>query len=269
MKLAGAMSGWCCLSSAAAGMVALVVASAAAAGAPVTGRAQDMRFSFDELMHETASEYQAYFERLEARRGIERDTAKARRVERIFRQVLPQALRLHRPSEALRWGVFVLSQGAANFALPDGRIFVAAGWARRGRLGDDELALLIAHEIAHVICDHMLERVSALAAKQPRGAHIRDLLRQSREQWQVLAEIAPLMRTQEIEADRVGAAIIGASGVPLASAVGLFEHMARAEARSIGMAFVNSHDTALRRKADLLAWAFSMDWRAGRSLRRE
>lgn len=269
MKLAGAMSGWRCLRSAAAGFVALVVASAAAAGAPVTGRAQDMRFSFDELMHETASEYQSYFEHLEARRGIERDTARARRVERIFRQVLPQALRLHRPSEALRWDVFVLSQGAANFALPDGRIFVSAGWARRGRLGDHELALLIAHEIAHVICDHMLERVSALAAKQARGARIRDLLRHSREQWQVLEEIAPLMRTQEIEADRVGAAIVGASGVPLASAVKLFEHMARAEARSIGMAFVNSHDTALHRKADLLEWAFSLDWRAGRSARRE
>ena len=28
-----------------------------------------------------------------------------------------------------------------------------------------------------------------------------------------------------------------------------------AEARSMGMAYVNSHDTALRRKADLLEWA--------------
>lgn len=249
---------------AAGALAAFALVSVANAGAPVTGRTQDMRFAFDELMQDTAGDYQAYLERLESKQRIERDSASARRVERIFRHLLPQAVRLHPPSEALHWKVYVLKQGPANFALPDGRIFVSADWARRGRLGDEALALLIAHEMAHVICDHMLERVSALAARQGGRARIRDLLRQSREHWNLLAEIAPLMRTQEIEADRVGAAIVGASGVPLAAAVRLFEHMARAEARSIGMAYVNSHDTALHRKADLLEWAFSMDWRAGR-----
>jgi len=248
---------------AAGGLAALAMMSAASAGTPITGRAQDLRFSLEELIHETSADYQAYLERLEAKQRIERETANSRRVERIFRQLLPQAMRLHARNASIRWQVFVLRQGSANFALPDGTLFVAADWAKRGRLSDPELALLIAHEMAHVICDHMLERVSALAANQPGRSRIRDLLRQSREQWHALGEIAPLMRTQEMEADRVGAAILGASGLPLAEAVGLFDHMARAERRAIGMAFVNSHDTALQRKAGLLEWAFSMDWPGG------
>jgi len=247
----------------AVGGLAALAASPASGGAPVTGRAQELHFEPRDLIAETASDYRAYVERLDAKRLIERDSPSARRVERIFRRLLPHAMRLNRESEALRWEVVMVREDAANFALLDGRIFVSARWAQRGRLTDSELALLLAHEMAHVISNHMLERLSALAAKDPenRGS-IGDLLRESREQWQMVREIAPLMRAQEIEADRVGAAIAGASGVPLGQAVRLFDHMARAEERSFGMAFVNSHDTALRRKADLLEWAYSMGWPA-------
>jgi len=242
---------------AAGGLAALAMAATAHAAPP------PLRFTFEQLIAETAPEYHAYVERLERERLIERGSATARRVERIFRQLLPEAMRLSRYSSEFRWQAIVLKDAEGNFALPDGRIFVSAAWARHGRLSDNELALLIAHEMAHVVANHMLERVSALAAQHPAGSpSILALLRQSREQPQAVRDIAPLMRMQETQADRMGAAILGASGVPLAAAVRLFDSMARAEKRSIGMAFLDTHDTALRRKADLLEWAFSMDWPA-------
>jgi hypothetical protein len=61
---------------------ALATISAASAAAPVTGRAQELRFTFGELMRETGSDYQSCFERMKAKRRIAQGTASARRRSR-------------------------------------------------------------------------------------------------------------------------------------------------------------------------------------------
>jgi Zn-dependent protease with chaperone function len=239
--------------------LALLAALPAHAAAPVTGRAQELRYSPQELIAATSRDVRRYLARLERDRLIDRHSPTARRIRRIFDLLLPQAKRLHPDAAAWNWQLIVTREaGAGSHALPDGKILIAAHWVTRHALSDPELALLVAHEMAHVVASHMLERVSSFAARSARRPKVAALLRQLNEHWYLARDIAPLMRVQELEADRIGAAIIGASGLPLAAAVTLFDRMARGEGDS-GQALVESHLGAGRRKADLLAWERTMD----------
>jgi Zn-dependent protease with chaperone function len=237
-------------------MIALWAALPAGAAAPVTGRAQDLRYTREELNLATGEDFRAYLQALASERLLEGRSAGARRIERIFRRLLPAARRLDPAGAARRWRVVVTkAEHGALFAMPDGKIFVSARWVAEHRLSDQELALAIAHEMAHVVADHLLERVSAIAALRPLARlGVPDVLRMAREEWTVLREIEPLMRTHEREADRIGIAIAHAAGVSLAKAITLFDKMARAEETRDGISLVNSHDSARQRKANLTGW---------------
>jgi Zn-dependent protease with chaperone function len=63
--------------------------------------------------------------------------------------------------------VLVAKDLVPPFAMPDGQIFVSPKWVAGRRLTDAEIALVLAHEVAHVLSEHMLERVSTFAAARP------------------------------------------------------------------------------------------------------
>jgi predicted Zn-dependent protease len=237
-------------------VLSLAAALPAVAGAPVTGRHQDLSLSRANMIESTEGEFRLYLGTLEAERRIDRRSATARRVQRVFTRLLPHAKRLNPAMAGLRWEALVTKgDGASLFAMPNGRIVVNAGWIEDRGLSEAELALAIAHEMSHVLADHMLERVSSIAASRPLAKmSAADVLRALREHWYLAREIEPLMRIQEREADRIGIAIVRAAGFALAEAITLFDKMAHLEERREGISLVRSHDSARDRKTSLLGW---------------
>lgn len=209
----------------------------------------DSRISRAELLESTRPLGEAYIRLLGA---ASRDSVHARRIERVFARMVEQAKRMW--PEPVQWELVLVAKDVVPpFALPDGRIFIAPKWVARRRLGEAETALLIAHELAHVLAEHMLARVTALAEARPAYAlRVADLLTLIEHDWHVARELEPLMRSQELEADRIGMAIVCAAGLPRSQALTLFDRMARA---GRGSALVQSHDDPAERKVIVAEWA--------------
>jgi predicted Zn-dependent protease len=214
--------------------------------------ARDLLFSRDELLVGTRPMSHAYLERL---KEVDRRTGTALRIERAFVHLLQQAKRLRRGAEDWDWKLVVVASDAVSaFALPDGRIFISLDWVNRRRLSDAEIALLVAHEMAHVIAEHLLERVSAFAAARPaQKLSVSAVLRIVQEEWFLARELEPLMQTQEFEADRIGMAMVCAAGIAPTRALTLFDKMARLDAVS-ALSDLRSHAAPLERKLDVIAW---------------
>jgi predicted Zn-dependent protease len=238
--------------------VAAVVAAGAAFGNPQSGLdTQRVRaklwFSRDELLVSTRPMSQSYHKLL-AGEAIEASPRKGLdlRIQRVFTKMLEQAVRLHPTAQHWDWKLVLVNQPMPPFALPNGHIFLSARWVASRRLTDAEIALLLAHEMAHVIAEHLLERISALATVRPaRNMRVSDVLRMVEEEWHVAREIEPLMQAQELEADRMGLGIVCSAGIARSQALSLFDKMARADGTQ-EPGYINSHPEPLARKQSLL-----------------
>lgn len=230
-------------------MATLALACLVAAGTATA----NPRFSRDELLQNTPALSQSYHKLLSGqaigaspRKGLEL------RIARVSDKVLHAALRLHPDAARWDWKIVLINEALPPFTLPDGQIFVSTQWVASRRLGDAQIALLLAHEMAHVIGEHMLERLSAFAAARPaENMRVSDVLRVLDEQWLLARELEPLMQAQELEADRMGLRIVCSAGISRSDALALFDKMARADrAREPGL--IRSHPELQARKHSLL-----------------
>lgn len=236
-------------------LLAAILGVAAVLGAwPVPGEAADKRFSRAELLVSTQPMSREYRKVLSAQpRETGPLAGTALRIERVFGRVLQQAKRLRPGTEQWDWQlVLVANDGLAPFALPDGQIFMSPNWVSSRGLTDAEIALVVAHEMAHVLADHLLELVSAFAAARPAAnMRVSDVFRMLEQEWYLARELEPLMQAQEQQADRIGMTLVCGAGISRSGALTLFDKMARAER---GASFVNSHADSLERKASLAHW---------------
>jgi predicted Zn-dependent protease len=146
-------------------------------------------------------------------------------------------------------------RGAAAF--PGETIIVDAKFVRNLALTDDELALILSHEAAHVIAGHALVKLSFMAEilgkeKIPtaRTALIEFLAKDS-----YAEAFQPKALLQEREADTLGAAILYASGYDPQRAMKVFDKLTELEALDNGRAaqVTDSHDAARIRKQSVSA----------------
>ena len=142
--------------------------------------------------------------------------------------------------------------GAAAF--PGETILADANFVRALQLDDHELALILAHEAAHVLAGHASVKLSFMAEflgkeKVPtaRTALLEFLANNS-----YADAYRPTARLQEREADRVGAAILFATGYDTQRALRVFDKLMELESREDAQAS-DSHDTATARKQAVAA----------------
>jgi predicted Zn-dependent protease len=137
--------------------------------------------------------------------------------------------------------------GAAAF--PGETILVDSKFLKSLHVDDDELALILAHEAAHVVASHAAAKLSFMAEflgrdKVPtaRAALIEFLAKDA------YADVfRPAARLQEREADAIGATIFFVAGFDASRALRLFDRLAELEAREDALT-ADSHDPAAERK---------------------
>lgn len=148
------------------------------------------------------------------------------------------------------WKVVLIEEfGHGAVAFPGETILVDAKFVRTLVLTDDELALLLAHEAAHVVAGHAYEKLSFMAAVVGKDAvpTARAALLEFLAKDAYAAAFLPVQRLQEREADRIGAAILLASGYNAQRALGLFDRLLALEAREAQ----ERHDSAATRKRSM------------------
>lgn len=166
-------------------------------------------------------------------------------VKGIFNRLVP-----HFKNHGLNYDVRVIKNNTANaFAIPGGHIYVHTGLLDLAKT-DDELATVLAHELAHAERRHSLQNFRAsTAAVALLNAAVKN--RKDRETWGALLGYLTLMkfsRKQEDEADDIGQFRMASAGFNPAAQVTVWEKFLKKYGDSKGVEqYLSSHPPSSKR----------------------
>jgi predicted Zn-dependent protease len=156
------------------------------------------------------------------------------RLERIARRLIPHTRRFSDRADEWKWEVNLLGSKQVNaFVMPGGKIAFFSGIIDRLKLTDDEIAMIMGHEMAHALLEHGREREgqARLAQIATVGASVfSQILGYGDLGGQIASGASQLTllkfsRGDETEADLVGMDIAARAGFDPRAAVKLWQKM--------------------------------------------
>lgn len=213
-------------------VVSLLVTMDAYAQVPVTGRMQQMTFPRAPVQVVAAQAYGHQLAQLRAQGMLDTDAAVLARVRGICGRLIAQAIRLKPEAAAWHWEVHITSNPhIAAFSMGGGKLLVGTHFIERFGLSDDELAVGLAHEIGHVIAEHVREQVSIAAGFRRAPPNytltVADIVDDMNSDISVMLRLQPLSRIQEMEADDIGIELAARAGVPPTAVIGFYAKLVR------------------------------------------
>ena len=195
----------------------------------------------------------SYVRKAVSEQKLDKDPALNARVDAVMAAVGAAVAAIDPRFAGASWHALLIEDfGHGAVAFPGETILIDAKFVRNLALGDDELALILSHEAAHVISGHASAKLSFMAQflgkeKIPtaRTALLEFLAKDS-----YAAVFQPKAQLQEREADTVGAAILYASEYDPQRALKVFDKLIALETRQTVPTgqVADSHDVALARK---------------------
>lgn len=242
----------------AAGWLVLILALTGCSTNPVTGRSQLMLVSENAAISASS---QAYTEVLASARKegrIDADAKTKARVTAIAERVVAQAVRYRPETADWDWQIAVIEapETLNAFAMAGGKMAIYTGIIDKLALTDDELAQIIAHEIAHALSSHSAEKMSvALASNLALTAYAvtgdrNELAITGAALAALMAVQLPNSRQMEAEADRIGIELAARAGYRPDAAAQLWAKMA-AEGGARQPVFLSTHPAPASRQRDL------------------
>jgi predicted Zn-dependent protease len=237
--------------------VILIGARPAFADVPVTGRAQEMRFPRGPVQAAAAHAYHDKLAELRTRGLLDTDRQMLDRVRRIAARLIAQAIILKPDAAKWKWEVHVTADPQVGaYSRAGGKLMVGSHFVEDNRLSDDELAVALAHEVAHVIAEHVREQVSMAAAFKPPPPNytrtVADVIGSMESDIEVFFRLQPLSQLQEMEADDIGVELAARSGVAPAAIKSFYAKITRAGA---GQSILDTHGSARERKLFAMSMA--------------
>ncbi|HEY2607669.1 MAG TPA: M48 family metalloprotease [Paraburkholderia sp.] len=181
------------------------------------------------------------------------------RVRSIVERMIPYSLKWNERAKGWKWDVAVVrSTDIRMYCLPGGKIVVYGGLLDRLRLNDNELGMLIGHEIAHALREHARERLGQLQASQldssgtiPQLFGLADLGAAPLGIGSRLLEMK-YESTDETEADVIGSDIASRAGFDPRAAVTLWDKLAQATRGDRDRGFIYVHPYTPARRQDII-----------------
>lgn len=158
------------------------------------------------------------------------------RLRTIAKKIIPQAVRWNERASKWQWEISLIESKQVNaFCMPGGKIAFFTGLINNLKLTDDEVAIVMGHEIAHALREHGRER-AAKSALTNAGAKIAGLglsailgidpnLTTTATGGIAGLTMLKFSRDDEIEADLVGLDIVARAGYDPRAGVALWEKM--------------------------------------------
>jgi predicted Zn-dependent protease len=225
---------------------------------PVTGRQYAVLTSASEELKLGAQS----FTELKQKEKVSTDPAANARVQRVGRRI---AAAVGDQLPGAQWEFVVFDSGELNaFALPGGKVGVYTGLLNLAAT-DDELAIVMGHEIGHVVARHggkrmteamMLGAAGAVAGAvvdHNYGAEKRNLFLLAYGGVSALGVVLPHSRADESEADLMGLHYAAEAGYNPEAAVTFWRKMAAANRGGTTPALLSTHPSDAQRIADLRA----------------
>ncbi len=93
------------------------------------------------------------------------DQPQLKRLRAIAQRIIPHAMAWNPRAKDWRWEVNLLGSSQINaFCMPGGKIAFYSGILQKLQLSDDEVAMVMGHEMAHALREHARERMAKSAA---------------------------------------------------------------------------------------------------------
>jgi len=202
----------------ATGLVAVAVLAGCQA-APVTGRNQLIVLPESQDAQMGLDAYQQIL----AESEISNDPDLNRRLQEVGRRIAAAS-----PHPEWDWQFTLIENDEPNaFALPGGKVGVNTGLFQVAK-NDDQLATVLAHEVAHAVARHGAERMSQQVLMQAGlaglGLATSPTYAALAAQAATLTVILPYSRTQEAEADHIGLFYMAEAGYDPREAIALWEN---------------------------------------------
>jgi predicted Zn-dependent protease len=227
---------------------------------PITGREQLNLVPSQQIQAMSLDAYRDFLSKNEVIRG----TPEAEQVNRVGRRIeraVEKFFAERNMSDTLsgyEWDFNLVKDPSANaWAMPGGKVVVYTGILPITR-GDAGLAVVMGHEIAHVVANHGNERMSQSLLVQMGGMALGVALSEKPEQTQRLFAAAfgvgtqvgillPYSRLQESEADHLGLIFMAMAGYDPHEAEGFWQRMAAQKAGGAPPEFLSTHPTGSTR----------------------
>lgn len=182
----------------------------------------------------------------------------AQRLRAIAERLIPHTLEWNSRAQQWKWEVSLIGSQEVNaFCMPGGKIAFYFGILQKLQLSDDEVAMIMGHEMAHALREHARERMGKTAATRVGiGAlsaifGLGDIGRTVADTAGQLA-ILKFSREDESEADLVGMELAARGGYDPASGVTLWQKMMAAN-KGAPPQFLSTHPASDTRIRDIQA----------------
>lgn len=212
--------------------------SSTTSNSATTNRTQVMLLSEQEVNSSAAQEYAKVIADAKDQRALNTNAKQTKRVKSIANKLIAKAPNFRPDSKDWKWEVNVINSKEVNaWCMPGGKIAVYTGLIETVKPTDDELAVVIGHEIAHALREHSREQMSAEYAKQS-AFNIASMFGVDQQKLAIgdaLANIGfslPFSRTHETEADELGLELLYAAGYNPDAAATLWKKMIEASGGS-------------------------------------
>ncbi len=229
---------------------------------PLTGRRQLSLVSDEQVIALSLQQYQEFMRSA----PVERTTNNAQMVSRVGTRIANAVETFLKNNgyeselEKFAWEFNLVKDKSVNaFAMPGGKIVVFEGILPVTQ-SEEALAVVVGHEIAHVVAKHANERISQQIAAQYGGAIAGGILGNSiggqlgqavfglGAQYGVML---PYARKQEYEADELGLAFMALAGYDPQTAIPFWTRMAQSAQGGRPPEFASTHPTDANRIANL------------------
>ena len=236
-------------------LLATILLNAGCAKVPYTERIQMVPLTDIGVTREGMQLTQAML----ATTNIERGTPRAVRAEKIFQAIVRVA-----DKPEIGWQFYItMSDAKEAYSLANGTIVMSTSFLDSLKLTDDELAVFIGHEAAHVIARHISERklqkgvvqnlatMGAIAAGT--SANSADVAVGTYRFLDRLAEagfLRPYGRLHELEADKIGVILMAKAGYNPNAAVSVWKKMEKYNP-GVKYSFMQTHPPHFEREEAL------------------
>ena len=211
----------------------------------------------EDVERSAAQQYQQILSQANAKGALGgRDNSQVQRLRAIATKIIPFTLEWNPRAKDWKWEVNLIGSSQINaFCMPGGKIAVYSGILDQLKLTDDEVAMVMGHEIAHALREHARERMGKSAATNIGATVLSQLfgfgqLGQTVTNYGAQLLTLQFSREDETEADLVGMELAARAGYNPRAGITLWQKMGAAN-KGAPPQWLSTHPSGSSRIADI------------------